>query len=203
MRPLRQAVLLRRVLGKLVRTARAGLVRGHGGLCTACPPARRRWQRRRRRRRRGHADDEADCAIDYPVPAVRDPVPEGRRWAFKRPSKAPMRSAWASVMWCVCVVRDFNSGHQLLLPPANWCPICASPDHACTCRDLQSHVLRGKHARRPGEQGELARARLRLRWGCPPPPVQTSRAAVVPCMHAIYICYLFILKKEISGPALS
>ena len=25
-----------------------------------------------------------------------------------------------------CVVRDSNSGHQLLLPPANWCPIFAS-----------------------------------------------------------------------------
>ena len=26
----------------------------------------------------------------------------------------------------VCVVRYSNSGHQLLLPPANWCPIFAS-----------------------------------------------------------------------------
>ena len=25
-----------------------------------------------------------------------------------------------------CVVRDSNSGHQLLLPPANWCPMFAS-----------------------------------------------------------------------------
>ena len=30
----------------------------------------------------------------------------------------------------VCVVRYSNSGHQLLLPPANWCPIFALPDHA-------------------------------------------------------------------------
>ena len=25
-----------------------------------------------------------------------------------------------------CVIQDFNSGRQLLLPPANWCPIFAS-----------------------------------------------------------------------------
>ena len=25
-----------------------------------------------------------------------------------------------------CVVRDFNSGHQLVLPPAKWCPIFVS-----------------------------------------------------------------------------
>ena len=25
-----------------------------------------------------------------------------------------------------CVVQTSNSGHQLLLPPANWCPIFAS-----------------------------------------------------------------------------
>ena len=29
-----------------------------------------------------------------------------------------------------CVDRDSNSGHQLLLPPAQWCPIFACPDHA-------------------------------------------------------------------------
>ena len=28
--------------------------------------------------------------------------------------------------WDAGVVRDSNSGHQLLLPPANWCPIFAS-----------------------------------------------------------------------------
>ena len=34
-----------------------------------------------------------------------------------------------------CVVRDPNSGHQLLFQPANWCPIFASrTTHACDCR---------------------------------------------------------------------
>ena len=32
----------------------------------------------------------------------------------------------ARMMQYRCVVRDFNSGHQLLLPPANWCPTFAS-----------------------------------------------------------------------------
>ena len=32
-----------------------------------------------------------------------------------------------------CVVQRSNSGHQLLLQPANWCPIFALPDHAGCC----------------------------------------------------------------------
>ena len=29
-----------------------------------------------------------------------------------------------------CVVQTSNSGHELLVPFANWCPIFALPDHA-------------------------------------------------------------------------
>ena len=32
----------------------------------------------------------------------------------------------AGLLMLRCVVRDSNSGHQLLLPPANWCPSFAS-----------------------------------------------------------------------------
>ena len=28
------------------------------------------------------------------------------------------------------MVRDSDSGHQQLLPPANWCPMFASADHS-------------------------------------------------------------------------
>ena len=45
------------------------------------------------------------------------------------------------------MARDSNSGHQLLLPPANWCPIFALPDHAqAHALAVGEHLVAGLHA---------------------------------------------------------
>ena len=58
------------------------------------------------------------------------------------------------------VVRDSNSGHQLLLPPANWCPMFAfrTTQHrtvleASPGRWLQPSEAQGPCPRRPADAG--------------------------------------------------
>ena len=60
-----------------------------------------------------------------------------------------------------CVVRDSNSGHQLLLPPANWCPIFASRTTQAR-RTLAGDKVQLNGGRAPAPHP----ARLRLQARC-------------------------------------
>ena len=69
-----------------------------------------------------------------------------------------------------CVVRDSNSGHQLLLPPANWCPIFASRTmQGCPGAPLHAGRVRCSGRGRGSEPGDagrvLGRAPIRSRSG--------------------------------------
>ena len=67
----------------------------------------------------------ADLSQPRPLTGALDRFPAGARVRAPGRARGLHRSAGLDVGER-CVVRDSNSGHQLLLPPANWCPIFAS-----------------------------------------------------------------------------
>ena len=50
-----------------------------------------------------------------------------------RQAAAGSKEDWTRFNPWRCVVRDSNSGHQLLLPPANWCPTFGVPHCSIFC----------------------------------------------------------------------
>ena len=79
-----------------------------------------------------------------------------------------------------CVVRDSNSGHQLLLSPANWCPIFASRTTQATAATCSgSAVARPRHCPRPTACCWRARlhGRAAERQGLPCPAAVSVRRA--------------------------
>ena len=67
--------------------------------------------------------DRDDCTVK-----LRLPLPSADMSASEADgSGGAVRNDSTRDVWCV--VQDSNSGHQLLVPPANWCPMFA-PYHA-------------------------------------------------------------------------
>ena len=66
------------------------------------------------------------CRPPPGLPSLAPVPPPSKRWSrAARPTRAstPGRTPTWSLRTARCVARDSRSGHQLLLPPADWCPI--------------------------------------------------------------------------------
>ena len=142
---------------------------------------------------------------------IRAGVGAGQPWQSEEPSLGDRRAEAGAPCHsdtevvhpaALCVVQESNSGHQLLLPPANWCPIIASrTTHRCHSSGCMLKPPWVGLCRRPRFSKVGIRTHLLNCLYLCTMPSHTAFALCVHCLRGQYTAFALCVRSPLESPS--